>query len=96
MFNLQDMIAKKERQLCVKEVDLIRTLKILDTIGREARFHYLRMMNMEIVSCNEYIECAQWDMRFNLTENQWRTFVALMKDAKRKIIQSETSKFYLE
>ena len=96
MFNLQDMFVKKERNLCIKEVDLIQTLKILDTIAREARFYFLRKMEMEIVTCNEYIEGAQWDIKFNLTENQWRTFIALMKDGKRKIVQSESSKFYLE
>lgn len=96
MFNLENVMAKKERNLYVREECLIQTLKILDTIAHEARFNFLRKMEMEIGMCNEFIEGAQWELKFHLTENQWRTFVALMKDAKRKIIQSETSKFYLE
>ena len=96
MFNLKDMFVKKERQLCVKEVDLIQTLKVLDTIARATRFYFLRKMEMEISMCGEFIESYQWDIKFNLTENQWHTFIATMKDGKRKIVHGETGKFYLE
>ena len=96
MFNLKDIFVKKERELCVKEVDLIATLRVLDTIARETKLYFLRKMEMEIRMCGEFIEDYQWSIKFYLTENQWHVFVASMKDTKRKIVHGETGKFYLE
>lgn len=95
MLNLKDMFIKVERELYMKEADLILVLKCLDEVAREAKFYFLRKMNMEIGTCSEHMDGMKWYVECNLTEKQWHVFLGLLKDKKRKFVLGETGRYYL-
>lgn len=95
MFNLRDKFVKVEREIHMAEGDVMFVLKCIDEIARDAKFWFLKRMDMEIGTHGEYMDSMRWFVNCNLTENQWHVFLALLKDCKRKIIIGETGRYYL-
>ena len=93
MFNVIGSIVQKRHYLTVEEANVMDALKAIDEIKRSSRIH--KVMNMELGNCGWKDEPATWFINFDVTDNQWKKIMGILRDTGYQIVLREDDRLYL-
>lgn len=93
MFNVIGSIVQRRHYLVTEEENVMDAVKVIDEIKRGSRIH--KVMNMELGNCDWKDEPTAWFINFDVTDNQWKKAMSMLRNKGYQIVLREDDRLYL-